>query len=58
MTIFQIVALCLCGPLALMTFAQLIIAIFYKQANYEISQAAILTVSVVVILVSFLGVDV
>lgn len=57
MTIFQIIALCLAGPIALMTLLQLVITLFYKNQNtFSGVSAFALCISVTALLVAFLGV--
>lgn len=56
MTIFQIIALALAGPLAIMCFAKLFVAFIYRNQNFHFVEAVVLVFSVVAILVSFFGV--
>lgn len=56
MTYFQIASLLLAGPVALIMFAHLILAIVHPKGEFHIIQGFVLFLCVVVILVSFLGV--
>lgn len=56
MTYFQIASLLLAGPVALIMFAHLILALVHPKGEFHIIQGFVLFLCVVVILVSFLGV--
>jgi len=56
MTYFQIAALLLAGPLALMMFLHLVLALTHPKGDFHIIQGFVLFLCIAVIVVSFFGV--
>lgn len=56
MTIYQILALVLAGPPAVMSFTKLLAALIWKDAAFYFVNSILLMLSITVILVAFLGV--
>lgn len=56
MTILQIVALCVAGPIGLMCFLNVMIGLFYKSATFHFWEVLLFVLATVGILITFLGI--